>query len=225
MTENNFYTLQDYYQLLKNHDWHYEFSDDHNVWRAGAARRQLLRDISEQSPEHLALYKDFCQCTLAPRFALPPHPPLGVRLYLACPYTTLEGQQSGLESVRTDRAAQLAGRLMAEGYTVFAPVVQGHVINQHLGAVATSPYVAIDFGHNFWMGHCLEMLKACHTLVIATFDGWKDSRGVKQELAAAVAASMPIVFVNDFSVPKFLTPDEIELPADFKAILDGATNE
>lgn len=27
--------LQEFEKLLKNHDWYYEYSDDHRVWRNG----------------------------------------------------------------------------------------------------------------------------------------------------------------------------------------------
>ena len=30
-------------QLLSNHDWHFEYSDDHRVWKRGMAERSAIR--------------------------------------------------------------------------------------------------------------------------------------------------------------------------------------
>lgn len=34
--------VEQYRQMLRNHDWTYEYSDDHRVWTAGRRAREAL---------------------------------------------------------------------------------------------------------------------------------------------------------------------------------------
>lgn len=49
-------TLQAFYDRLERHDWYYDWSDDNSVWRRGRAEATALKAISQQSPEHMALF-------------------------------------------------------------------------------------------------------------------------------------------------------------------------
>lgn len=51
--------LGEYYDELEKHDWFYDYSDDHSVWRRGQAARNKLSSIASQSPEHKALWDGF----------------------------------------------------------------------------------------------------------------------------------------------------------------------
>ena len=37
-------TLQDLERAMRNHDWYYQFSDDHRVWRAGTDHAVEIRN-------------------------------------------------------------------------------------------------------------------------------------------------------------------------------------
>jgi hypothetical protein len=50
--------LEKYKKLLKEHDWYYQYSDDHSVWRAGSHSHNVLWHFAKQSPEHLKAYQD-----------------------------------------------------------------------------------------------------------------------------------------------------------------------
>jgi hypothetical protein len=39
-------TKEEYIELLKKHDWYYEFSDDHRVWAAGHASAKHLSSLA-----------------------------------------------------------------------------------------------------------------------------------------------------------------------------------
>lgn len=52
-------TVGEYYDQLERHDWYYEWSDDHGVWERGSADASRLKQISEESPEHKALWDGF----------------------------------------------------------------------------------------------------------------------------------------------------------------------
>jgi hypothetical protein len=53
-------TLEDfnaYIKRLANHDWSYEYSDDHSVYRSGQATRKVLTDLADVNPLYLKAYK------------------------------------------------------------------------------------------------------------------------------------------------------------------------
>ena len=37
------YSPQEFHQLCAQHDWTYQFSDDHRAWRAGVEQAEVLR--------------------------------------------------------------------------------------------------------------------------------------------------------------------------------------
>lgn len=41
------FSIAEYYEMLKRHDWYFDFSDDHKVWEEGIANIRLLRAIAE----------------------------------------------------------------------------------------------------------------------------------------------------------------------------------
>lgn len=52
--------LQDYYDLLEQHDWYYIFSDDHKVYEKGKSNQDKLVDLAEENgPKFKELYKAF----------------------------------------------------------------------------------------------------------------------------------------------------------------------
>lgn len=52
-------TLKEYYKMLKEHDWYFDWSDDGRVWEKGRAAHSRLAAMSTQSPEHKALWEGF----------------------------------------------------------------------------------------------------------------------------------------------------------------------
>jgi hypothetical protein len=51
-----FTDFQNYVQALRQHDWHYEFSDDHGVWKAGRANEIKLRAQANTNPVLLSAF-------------------------------------------------------------------------------------------------------------------------------------------------------------------------
>lgn len=39
--------MEEYINLLKTHDWYYDFSDDHSVWKAGEAQYKRIMELSK----------------------------------------------------------------------------------------------------------------------------------------------------------------------------------
>ena len=42
-------TIDEYRKLLKRHDWYYEYSDDHSVWKQGQRAELALREIARSN--------------------------------------------------------------------------------------------------------------------------------------------------------------------------------
>ena len=54
-------TLNEFYTKLGYHDWYYQYSDDHRVWRNGQENFETLKMVSRESPEHTKLFEDYVQ--------------------------------------------------------------------------------------------------------------------------------------------------------------------
>lgn len=52
-------SLRDYWDSLNRHDWYYDYSDDHGVWKRGSSERSRLRALSMQSREHRDMFDKF----------------------------------------------------------------------------------------------------------------------------------------------------------------------
>lgn len=49
--------FQSYVQALRYHDWNYEFSDDHSVWKAGRANARLLKSRANEDSLLMRAYQ------------------------------------------------------------------------------------------------------------------------------------------------------------------------
>ena len=55
-------TLQEFYDLLKAHDWTYEYSDDHRHWTRGCDEDNMIRHIldgNSRDPQFRGLYDQY----------------------------------------------------------------------------------------------------------------------------------------------------------------------
>ena len=52
-------TLNEFYTKLGFHDWYYQYSDDHRVWRNGQDNWDRLNEVAKESPEHWALFEAY----------------------------------------------------------------------------------------------------------------------------------------------------------------------
>ena len=48
-----------FWDMLNSHDWHYDRSDDHGVWKRGSEKGRQLGQISRETPAHRVLYMNF----------------------------------------------------------------------------------------------------------------------------------------------------------------------
>lgn len=52
-------SLREFYSMLENHDWYFDWSDDMRVYRAGKESLNKLISLSQVSPKHRELFQDF----------------------------------------------------------------------------------------------------------------------------------------------------------------------
>jgi hypothetical protein len=107
-------------------------------------------------------------------------------IYLASPYTPHHG-----ESVedRVNHITKIAARMMEQGHTVFCPIAHSHAIADYLPD-------ELRYDHDFWMKQDLPVLEKCEMLIIAQLEGWKESKGVKQEFEFALSKKIQVGFLD-----------------------------
>jgi len=49
-------TKVEFMEMLKNHDWYYQFSDDHRYWVKGNAEAKLIQAAMDVQPEFKEIY-------------------------------------------------------------------------------------------------------------------------------------------------------------------------
>ena len=51
--------IREYFKQLRYHDWYYNYSDDHRVWKAGSANYDLIRGKSKENVTYKRMYNEF----------------------------------------------------------------------------------------------------------------------------------------------------------------------
>jgi nucleoside 2-deoxyribosyltransferase len=105
-------------------------------------------------------------------------------LYLASAYTGNERQQNLRQHITTYVAAALAEK----GLVVYSPITHGHRLSEYLPPGIQS--------HEFWMMQCLPILERCDELWVLQSGGWRQSRGVQEEVAFAARLHIPTFYIT-----------------------------
>jgi len=59
--------IREYFKQLRYHDWYYNYSDDHRVWKAGSANYDLIRDKSKENVTYKRMYNEFAKWMVSKR--------------------------------------------------------------------------------------------------------------------------------------------------------------
>lgn len=51
--------FNDYVEMLDHHDWHYDYSEDINVWRRGRDQYKTLTAMAKQDPVYQEIFSTF----------------------------------------------------------------------------------------------------------------------------------------------------------------------
>lgn len=103
-------------------------------------------------------------------------------IYLASPYTS---PYEGLMDLRYEQVASFTVRLLLVGQPIYSPIVHCH-------------YIAMNYNlpreFEFWQHYNRQMLDASAKLFVYCLDGWKESRGVTEEIIYANHLGLHIVY-------------------------------
>ena len=54
-------TKLEYYQLLRSHDWNYQYSDDFSVYTKGHNNQLQLQSLTRLNPEFVPMYQEWLE--------------------------------------------------------------------------------------------------------------------------------------------------------------------
>lgn len=104
----------------------------------------------------------------------------GLLYYLASPYSH---PSPAIREQRYRDLQDYAGPLMVAGHFVYAPILQTH----HIAARFSLP---VEF--EWWMAYNHLMIQKSSGVIVAEMDGWRESRGVQNEIAFAKLNNLPV---------------------------------
>lgn len=108
-------------------------------------------------------------------------------IYLACPYTDAN------RFVREERyqlATRAAASLILKGRIVFSPITMTHPLDVLLAGEANT------LGSDYWVKFDVAFMAACSEMAILNIDGWRESSGIRREIAYFRSHSKPIYMVD-----------------------------
>ncbi len=105
-------------------------------------------------------------------------------IYLASPYSHLNPD---VRVKRFETACEVAGMLMKRGLVVFSPIAHSHSIEQFFDKIEPG---------EFWMKQDIPLLRHADKLMVLCIPGWKESKGVKQEIQFAQQAGIDIEYLH-----------------------------
>ena len=107
-----------------------------------------------------------------------------MRVYLATPYTHDDPK---VRHKRFLEINKIAAQLMNQGFIVYSPISASHQISvDH----------ELPFTFDYWEASCEAFIDWCDYLYVYENDGWKESVGVKAEIAYAQKIGKEIRFIK-----------------------------
>ena len=104
--------------------------------------------------------------------------------YLASPYSHPD---PWVRQERYNQALNALTKLLSADKFVFSPIVHSHHADGRLRG---------EKDHSFWMRQAIEMLKRSDRLTVLMLDGWKQSKGVAQEVVFASRQGIPVDYME-----------------------------
>lgn len=114
--------------------------------------------------------------------------------YLASPYSHPSAE---VRRWRFEAACLAVADFMRRGVAVFSPVVYSH---------STAEIASLPLDWESWKDFDTRFLALCDSLLVLTLPGWRDSRGVSEEIRLARESGKPVQFVEPVVVPGWQPP-------------------
>lgn len=120
----------------------------------------------------------------------PPVRTTDVRLwYVATPYAKFAAGREAAWRMACEEAALL----MREGVRVFCPIAHSYPIAMFGKILPTD--------HDFWMAVDRPFMEACGGIIVVMANGWRQSRGVAEEMTHFANANKPTIYMKPGIVP------------------------
>jgi hypothetical protein len=104
-------------------------------------------------------------------------------IYLASPYSHPD---PSVREARFNAACLAAAQMIRAGQPVFAPIIQGHSLTQ-FGIPGNWP---------FWEPLARRYISRCDQVIVLQIDGWRESEGVRAEMALAAAMEKRVDYLE-----------------------------
>lgn len=105
--------------------------------------------------------------------------------YLASPYSHPD---PAVREERFKAVCRVAAFLMRKGAVIFSPIAHSH-------CVETIGMHAVESGE-FWKRQDVPLLGHASELAVLMLDGWRESQGLRWEIAMAKSLRIPVVYVD-----------------------------
>ena len=107
----------------------------------------------------------------------------GKLIYLAAPYSH---EREEVIELRMELINKGFAHLIAQGYMVISPLTQGHIAKCLFDCPG-------DW--SFWRNLSIRLLRCCDAMFVMRLDGWRDSKGVKEEERIAGELNIPVYYI------------------------------
>lgn len=105
-------------------------------------------------------------------------------IYLASPYSHQDKQ---VEHQRYTQVQQVMAAFMSTGVNVYSPIVLCH---------PTALEYNLPTDAKFWENYNNNTIRRCDALWVLCLDGWKESKGVTEEIKFAKLLNLQILFIS-----------------------------
>lgn len=103
-------------------------------------------------------------------------------IYLASPYSHPD---AAVRQLRFEKVRELTAELLKSGAVVFSPIVYGHMIATEFKLPGDAKY---------WFNFNRAILRHASSMIVYQLDGWRESKGVQQEISLATELGIPVGF-------------------------------
>lgn len=105
-------------------------------------------------------------------------------IYLASPFTH---KSKVVMKLRWAIVTAIGAKLVSLGYHIFGPITESHAYDE---------FGVGQHGWEFWQEHDNLMIDKCDEVWVVRMKGWKESRGVKAEIAYALSQDKSVFYLN-----------------------------
>lgn len=106
-------------------------------------------------------------------------------VYLACPYSHPDPE---VRESRFEIACKIAAAFIEQGYNVYSPISHSHHIEK---------YLRKQRDWSIWGRVDREALSFCSLVFVIAIPGWKESKGIMDELFWAKELDIPVLVLTE----------------------------